>query len=227
MGYAHVLITKDNLNDYIDIPKFIWNRLDTGSMSLTHFSDYVRLSLLCKYGGIWADAACFFSSKIPEPVGESNLFFFCSPTWLAYNNSISISNVASVKNIPYSLGTLHAGSSWFIVAKNGKSFLLRTVKKILEIYWGREDRLIDYYLFHCAVVYSILSSSQSRDEFVDMIKRDNVLPHIMQFNLLSGYDNLVKLARLSFCHKLNWKAKYTPCQEKRIIDDLSKILIDC
>lgn len=49
-------LDKDNLSDYIDLDDFssLYN-----SIPLNGFSDIVRIHLLKKYGGVWADATCF------------------------------------------------------------------------------------------------------------------------------------------------------------------------
>ena len=45
------IISKDNYSDYVEIPPIIMQRMEKGEMSFTHFSDYLRVCLLEKYGG--------------------------------------------------------------------------------------------------------------------------------------------------------------------------------
>ena len=56
-----VLIDKNNLNNYVDFPQFIYDRIETGNMTITHFSDILREKLLYMYGGIWMDATIFMT----------------------------------------------------------------------------------------------------------------------------------------------------------------------
>jgi len=49
--YEVVFLNNDNITDYIDIPSSAW-----GTLSPHHKSDYVRVKVLYKYGGIWLDS---------------------------------------------------------------------------------------------------------------------------------------------------------------------------
>ena len=62
--YELIVLTKDNYDNYLDIPKDIINKVDEGRLSLTNFSDIIRVGLLSKYGGVWVDATMFFSDFI-------------------------------------------------------------------------------------------------------------------------------------------------------------------
>ena len=62
--YELVVLTKDNYNKYLDVPNDIINKVDEGKISLTSFSDIIRLGLLSKYGGVWVDATMFFSGCV-------------------------------------------------------------------------------------------------------------------------------------------------------------------
>ena len=69
-----VLITSDNLKKYIEFPNFIYQRLKKGSLTMTHFSDLIRMALLKEYGGLWIDATVFVSNKIPQKYFERDLY---------------------------------------------------------------------------------------------------------------------------------------------------------
>lgn len=46
------LITKDNYYKYVEIPEYILEKLNSKIITLTHFSDILRMTLLYEYGGI-------------------------------------------------------------------------------------------------------------------------------------------------------------------------------
>ena len=46
-----IILTKDNFKDYSDIPDYILEKLDKGIITITHFSDILRASVLSKTGG--------------------------------------------------------------------------------------------------------------------------------------------------------------------------------
>ena len=62
------IITQDNYRDYIDIPEHITLKVQEGIISLTHFSDMLRLYLLYHYGGLWLDATMLVTEDIPEEI---------------------------------------------------------------------------------------------------------------------------------------------------------------
>ncbi len=68
------LLTINNVREYIDIPKVIFDKVKTGEISYTHFSDILRLTLLSDKGGMWIDATCFNPYAIPE-VAKKQIFY--------------------------------------------------------------------------------------------------------------------------------------------------------
>jgi mannosyltransferase OCH1-like enzyme len=62
-----VLITEENIDEYVSFPSYIQEKYKKGIISHTHFSDLLRIELLCKYGGTWIDSTVFCSgSTIPS-----------------------------------------------------------------------------------------------------------------------------------------------------------------
>ena len=83
----HIIITKDNCADYIQLPDYIMQKVKSGHISLTHLSDIIRVNLLYKYGGLWLDASAFLLEPLPAdifsyPIYTRNLpeTQFCSNT---------------------------------------------------------------------------------------------------------------------------------------------------
>ena len=68
-----ILLDKHNVQDYIDIPVQALEMLDKNVLKLAHLSDFIRLSLLYKYGGIWLDATVLLTDEI-KLVSPSNMF---------------------------------------------------------------------------------------------------------------------------------------------------------
>ena len=51
IGYNVILITHENINDYIDnIPEYFYD------LSPAHQADFIRVHVICDYGGIWLDS---------------------------------------------------------------------------------------------------------------------------------------------------------------------------
>ena len=70
-----VLITEDNLKDYVQLPQFIMDKYAAGIISRTHFSDILRFYLLKEYGGIWMDITNFLTAEIDSFVPVDSTFY--------------------------------------------------------------------------------------------------------------------------------------------------------
>jgi hypothetical protein len=69
-----IIITQDNYKEYIEIPDYIMEKVNAGSIRLTHLSDIIRAILLYKYGGIWMDAAILMTAPMPEECLELPIY---------------------------------------------------------------------------------------------------------------------------------------------------------
>lgn len=101
-GRDVVVLDKDNYMDYVYIPEIIMNRLEEGRkdmsllkntvLSLTHFSDIVRVLLLYQYGGLWMDSTILLTDNLPDcyfredfvTLGEDNLWYVGKGKWSSF-----------------------------------------------------------------------------------------------------------------------------------------------
>ena len=61
-----ILITENNITEYVDIPQYIYEKIREKKMTLTHFSDILRENLLYKHGGIWMDATIYMTAPFSK-----------------------------------------------------------------------------------------------------------------------------------------------------------------
>ena len=185
------IITKSNINKYIKLPSFITEKLKNGTFSITHFSDIVRMALLCKYGGYWIDSTyfittpltkinkTFYTLKLEHDYIHRNPFFACK--W-------SGNFIASPKNS-------------FISVYGYLAFLY---------YWKKYNSLIDYFLLDY-IIYIAYNSSSLFKNTVDNIP--------ITCNILSLAKSLnYEYNMFSFnCHinKLKWKYHYKLLKNKK------------
>ena len=73
------IITQNNYSKYLEIPSYIIEKVQDKRMCIANFSDYLRVSLLEKYGGLWLDATIYVSRNIPDDIFVKNLFTCKSP----------------------------------------------------------------------------------------------------------------------------------------------------
>lgn len=79
-GWQIIFLDDTNLADYVDVEAVIHPKSD---VKIQARSDIIRVNLLARYGGVWADATCFcrqpLDSWLPE-VTRSGFFAFSDPT---------------------------------------------------------------------------------------------------------------------------------------------------
>ena len=84
-----ILLTNDNIKEYIDIPPIVYKKVSTGHVSWAHFSDITRNTLLARYGGLWLDATVWVGGKIPFDKLKNVEFF-------SANGKVPASNLVTV-----------------------------------------------------------------------------------------------------------------------------------
>lgn len=69
-----IIITRQNVQQYCDIPDYILEKVDNGSITKTFFSDIARAALLYKNGGTWVDAAIFLTKEVPSSYFDKSYY---------------------------------------------------------------------------------------------------------------------------------------------------------
>ena len=69
-----IVITKENMDHYVDFPDHILKKWKRGLITDTKMSDFLRMELLIRYGGLWMDSTIFLSGPIPNWVYEKDIF---------------------------------------------------------------------------------------------------------------------------------------------------------
>ncbi len=190
-----VLITAENLNDYVQIPDYIVEKWKKGIITHTHFSDIVRLELLIRYGGVWLDASVFMSgdaSLVPDFVFDADLFFFQNLKPGRDGHAIYL-------------------SSWLMSAKTNQKILMGA-RALLYEYWRKNDSMDDYLLLHQFI--SILLDRWP-EEWEKIVPMGNEAPHMLYFKLFEPYDERLwnALRAQTVFHKLNYR--FDPAQAEK------------
>ena len=60
------IISKYNLDKYIKLPYYIFEKLKQRKINIEQFSGIIRFALLCKYGGYWVDSNYFITSPLTK-----------------------------------------------------------------------------------------------------------------------------------------------------------------
>ena len=186
-GYTHIVITAESLQQYIDLPAYIREAKEKNAISVTHFSDILRVWLLDKYGGIWIDATCLLTATIPDEILQKPFFCYLAQGEFAYTYI----------------------QSCFIKAEAHHP-LIHRMCQTLERYWQEEGAVIHYFTFHFIFIALLRTNPDFLGQFQQaQLRETDAAMHFMFYALRRGrnFSTLLiqQAARQSFIHKLTYK----------------------
>ena len=193
--YEIRLITNDNLTEYVTLPEHIIDKYRRGIISFPHFSDILRIALLGQQGGIWLDATVLLTAPLDKQITEQPIFYF-QPSVLC--------------KLP------HAGSNWFLVGQKMHPIWLR-LSKLLSAYWKKENKTVDYFLFHLFLYLLVTKNADAVEQIRCMPYIPNVDVHTLQFRLFEPFlpDEWQHITKRSTVHKLTWKFNHSKPLDKQ------------
>lgn len=181
------IVTEDNMLELVHLPRYIIEKYRNGIISRTHFSDILRTCLLIEHGGVWIDSTVLCTGY-NEPVFDYPLFVF--QDWKFNRQQPTVA------------------SSWFISAWKEEPILCE-VRDLLFEYWKRNDRLINYFVFH---LFFHMATENYKAEWDKVPRFSNIPPHLLQFELFDKYsdERYRQICRGSDFHKLTYKHRLMP-----------------
>ena len=169
-GCEFHLLTNDNLEHFVDIPKDITEKYKKKELTAAHYSDIVRFSLLYKYGGIWMDATLFVSPYATLKMFEGKFFSLNHPPLDTNKMERTICD--------------YKWSGFFLAGQKGGTHFKHI--RDLYIYYVRKYPLFIHYLM---MDYFILSEYASNPEFKSLVDKLPVLETAERMWFLREYAN--------------------------------------
>ncbi len=187
-GFDLVVLSDNNLREYIRLPEFIWEKYRQGYISTTHLSDIIRIELLCTYGGCWIDATVFCSGPIPEYMVNGEMFLF--------KDTIMSQLVTKM-------------SSWWLCAEKSNR-LIHAVRNALYAFWKEEDEIHNYYLLHILMSKLVDEDRGCKEIFGRIPYFNNGAPHILfgRFGWEFTQKDWEILKSSTVIHKLSYKQRF-------------------
>lgn len=188
-----VLLSEKNYQQYAEFPIYIHEKLQKG-ITLTHFSDLLRLELLIRHGGLWLDATVLCTNgEIPMSILKSELFVYRAQK-------------------PGADGKATTMSSWLMWAKTNNRILMGT-QAMLYAYWKKNKRLDEYFLLHHFMTIAMDFYKEDASKIPPFC---NSVPHILLLHLFDKYDENYwnDLKQMTCFHKLSYKLDEENCKKK-------------
>ena len=177
-----IVITKENMDHYVDFPDYILKKWKRGLITDTKMSDFLRMELLIRYGGLWMDSTIFLSGPIPNWVYEKNIFMY------AIDDSEDITRVYN---------------NYFIYSKRDYP-ILKTLRDINYYYWEKENKVRDYFQWH---LFTTLVIPYYKELFEDIVFMPDAISHMLGKVFFKKYEKgyWETLKKITPIHKLSNK----------------------
>lgn len=130
--YKLTLITKDNYDQYAQIPSFIFDRIEAGQLTLTQFSDILREALLYQQGGHWIDSSVWTTPNFLDFVDHKKEF------WSIKLNKVNRQWIGQVVS-------RCMWSGFYMYAKKG-NIVTKFAFDGMCAYYSKHTKTIDYFI---------------------------------------------------------------------------------
>ena len=186
------VISQFNFREYVDVPQYMLDKVQNGSMCIAHLSDYLRFSLLEKYGGLWLDATIFCSDEISS-------CYFDMPVFTCKGGDEK--------------GKYISDNRWTCFCFGGfcGNVLFAYLRDAIALYWKQNQVAIDYLMLDYMLNLGY-EKIKAIAECIDLIPENNLnrddLRAAMNASLpAEKFDEvIVSGTRL---HKLSWREQYS------------------
>lgn len=158
-----ILLEENSISKYIDIPDHIWKKYKSGELKPAHFSDFVRMALLYRYGGLWLDSTVFLNGEIPEKIFKNELFFF---------------QISKTKECPRR--KYHKLCNWFIYVSKPGNRLIKLAADLQSEFCKNEDKCSDYFINYSIYTLIINNDEESNKLYKKMDYYPEELPFYPQ-----------------------------------------------
>lgn len=191
-----IVLDKHSYDNYVQINADIVEKLKKGNISITHFSDILRLNLLYQNGGIWVDATILACKDFLEEIknysfytirhGKFSDYHVCKGLW-----------------------------STFLLAANKGNNIIKLFRDVLEDYLKKENIMITYLLIDCIIAVGYEDISYIRNE-INKVPINNVNVFELQPRLTHKYEqnDFDKLKENNSLFKVSYKISFeTECKD--------------
>lgn len=170
------IITYDNYFKFVKISETILEKHKQGIISKTHFSDILRLALLCKYGGIWIDSTVLILDKgLPDYIYRLPIFMY---------------RIRETMDTGYHDPRLF--TNWLIKSEKEHP-IIKVVYEAMNKWWEMENET-PYFIFHYVMrlVWNLHMNYETEDlEYLSkLVLYDNNCQILIDL-LNKGYDEML------------------------------------
>ena len=191
----------NNINDYLEIPKYILEKVESKKISFAHFTDIIRLALLNNYGGVWIDATILLTDYLPQEYFEMEYFMFQRDDSLSLENKKDWEKYDDFYFSWDDEMKVRVLNSIIFAKKNNE--IIKILLDMLLIFWKYNDLAPNYFFFQ--VLYTELIENYYKEKKCKVVS--DTLTHEMirvWFDKFSE-EKLSEITKKNNIHKLTYK----------------------
>lgn len=215
-GYEVIRLSDENISEYIEFPAFVYDKLKTNSaFTRTHFSDLLRLGLLCCYGGVWLDATILLTAPLPIEYRRMPFFAFQRSDREVEKNYWRASySFYWGWDKDFKVRLLNS----IIFAQPNQKLLVDLLSLLLN-YWREHETIVDYFFFQ--IYFHEMVSNQWATSNCPIVS--DCPPHILQTKINGGaYDRVTYRQAIQQCslHKMTYFSNEKLEELKHVLRDI-------
>ena len=199
--YKIIHLDMNNINDYLEIPKYILEKVESKKISFAHFTDIIRLALLNNYGGVWIDATILLTDYLPQEYFEMEYFMFQRDDSLSLENKKDWEKYDDFYFSWDDEMKVRVLNSIIFAKKNNE--IIKILLDMLLIFWKYNDLAPNYFFFQ--VLYTELIENYYKEKKCKVVS--DTLTHEMirvWFDKFSE-EKLSEITKKNNIHKLTYK----------------------
>ena len=192
VNHKVILITKDNFQDYVDLPTFVLNKVDLGYISIKHLSDMIRVLLLYIYGGVWCDATILGIQSLHDEVFKSNFY--------------------TIKTGIQTKDPSHGNWTTFFMSSKPHNILMKKIAIYHFQFWKEHNEIIDYIMFDY-IIKIIAQNDEYVRQQIEAVPKNNQQTFELRKLINKSYNDeltskIKTLEQNTYLFKLSWKDQF-------------------
>jgi hypothetical protein len=212
MPYRVILLTMENYKEYASLDSVIFESLSQGRISMTHFSDLLRLKLLSEYDCIWCDLTLLFIKDVPAEVFDmeyyniKNNHGFIDRTKFPFYPNLKIGNIYFIRSKSYKKPFLFIYHFYLnYLKKYHRMYEYFTTALLLEFFYHEDEEFhhlvddLEENNQNCEVLLPLLNEKkQITKEELNTISKDVVffkLNRHLNIQDNPGYEMILDLSK--------------------------------
>lgn len=185
-GHPVIVLTENNLSDYVTISPRIVELYKKGRIRPAHFADILRINLIDQQGGLWLDSTLYVAKDIPEWIFELPFYSIKMPDF----------------------GFLVSKCRWTVFCLGGWQHapLYCELSQMLTDYCRKKSTFITYFMLD-VLIDMLYESNETIKEQIDYVPMNCKHVHELEKRLDKPFDSVsfAHFLKDTFLFKLSWK----------------------